>query len=205
MRAAIYARKSKDTEQGESMDSQINRCIDVCKMREWEYVIYEDFNISGATLDRPAFTNMMNDVRSGKIKNIVCYKLDRISRSVNDFSNLIEELNSIDVGFICLKEQFDTSTPKHTLAKYRTITIDCVEETLKTMNENTVGERVRKARVNKGMMVKELAAKCGVHPQTITNIEKGVTLKPSQRVLKGLSIALDVSIEYIIEGSELLQ
>lgn len=134
--AAIYARKSKDTEQGESMDSQINRCIDVCKMREWNYEVYEDFNISGATLERPGFEKMMNDVNAGKIKNIVCYKLDRISRSVNDFSNLIEELNHLDVGFICLKEQFDTSTPMGRAMMY-------ITSVFAQLERETIAERVK--------------------------------------------------------------
>lgn len=136
MKAAIYARKSKDTEQGESMDSQINRCIDVCKMREWDYEVYEDFNISGATLERPAFTNMMKDVNNGKVKNIICYKLDRISRSVNDFSNLIEELNHLDVGFICLKEQFDTSTPMGRAMMY-------ITSVFAQLERETIAERVK--------------------------------------------------------------
>lgn len=134
--AAIYARKSKDTEQGESIDSQINRCKDVCKMRDWDYKVYEDFNISGATLERPAFINMMNDVKSGEIQNIVCYKLDRISRSVNDFSHLIEELNHLDVGFICLKEQFDTSTPMGRAMMY-------ITSVFAQLERETIAERVK--------------------------------------------------------------
>ena len=102
--AAIYVRKSKATEKGESIENQINRGKALCQLRGWDYIVYEDYDVSGKTLERPGFERMMRDIRSGKINYVVCYKLDRISRSVNDFSNLIEELNSLDVGFICIKD-----------------------------------------------------------------------------------------------------
>ena len=53
---------------------------------------------------------MMEDAKLKKFDTIICYRLDRISRNVSDFSSLIDELSSLSIGFISIKEQFDTTT-----------------------------------------------------------------------------------------------
>lgn len=53
----------------------------------------------------------MRDVRLGLLDVVMVYKLDRISRSVKDFSDTYEEMHSHDVAFLSVKETFDTSTP----------------------------------------------------------------------------------------------
>lgn len=145
--AAIYARKSKATDKGESTENQINRGISLCKLRGWDYVVYEDYDVSGKNLDRPEFKRMLNDAHEGKVSNIVCYKLDRISRSVNDFSNLIEELNSIDVGFVCIKDNFDTSTPMGRAMMY-------ITSVFAQLERETIAERVKDNMVDRAKMGK---------------------------------------------------
>lgn len=145
--AAIYARKSKATDKGESIENQIKRGQALCELRGWDYVIYEDYDVSGKTLERPGFEKMMKDARSGKLDYIVCYKLDRISRSVNDFSNLIEELNSLDVGFICIKDNFDTTTPMGRAMMYITAVFAQLER-------ETIAERVRDNMIDRAKMGK---------------------------------------------------
>ena len=73
--------------------------------------VYKDEGYSGKDTDRPQFQKMMNDNRKKPFDYIVCYKLDRISRSVSDCSALIKELNRLGTSFICIKENCDTSTP----------------------------------------------------------------------------------------------
>ena len=53
----------------------------------------------------------MNDIRSGKIKRVIVYKLDRISRSILDFANMMETFQEYNVEFVSSTEKFDTSTP----------------------------------------------------------------------------------------------
>ena len=113
---AIYSRKSKFTGKGESIGNQIELCKDyVRNMFGEEYVercvIFEDEGFSGGNLKRPAFQKMITEVRKHKFKAIVVYRLDRISRNISDFSGLIDELTNLDVSFISIREQFDTSTP----------------------------------------------------------------------------------------------
>ena len=115
MRFAIYSRKSKFTGKGESIDNQIEMCQDYINTHfsetENEIKVYEDEGFSAKNLNRPQFQQMMKDESDNPYDFIVVYRLDRISRNVSDFANLIDRLNQIGTSFICIKEQFDTSTP----------------------------------------------------------------------------------------------
>ncbi|MDE5820200.1 MAG: recombinase family protein, partial [Lachnospiraceae bacterium] len=61
--------------------------------------------------NRPGFEAMMKDIRGGKIKRVIVYKLDRISRSILDFANMMESFQKYHVEFVSSTEKFDTSTP----------------------------------------------------------------------------------------------
>lgn len=116
MKIAIYSRKSKFTGKGESVENQIVLCRDyiqrnIPEAKDEEIFVYEDEGFSAKNLDRPQFKLMMSSARKEPFDYIVVYRLDRISRNVGDFATLIEELNGMNTAFICIKEQFDTSTP----------------------------------------------------------------------------------------------
>ncbi|QZY56661.1 recombinase family protein [Crassaminicella profunda] len=145
--AAIYARKSKATEKGESIENQISRCKSLCELRDWDYIIYQDYDISGKTLDRPGFAQMMQDAEKGKFNSIVCYKLDRISRSVNDFSSLINELDNMGVSFISVKDNFDLSSPLGKAMMY-------MSSVFAQLERETIAERVRDNMIDRAKMGK---------------------------------------------------
>jgi site-specific DNA recombinase len=58
------------------------------------------------------FARVFEDIRAGRINTIACTALDRISRSVKDFLSFFEVLNEHDVEFVCLKQNYDTTTPQ---------------------------------------------------------------------------------------------
>ncbi|MDF2545766.1 MAG: hypothetical protein K0R93_664 [Anaerosolibacter sp.] len=145
--AGIYVRKSKATDKGESIENQTKRGISLCEMRGWDYIVYEDYDFSGKTLDRPDFERMMRDAKNRKIDYIICYKLDRISRSVNDFSSLVEELDGLGVGFICIKDNFDTTSPMGRAMMYITAVFAQLER-------ETIAERVRDNMIDRAKMGK---------------------------------------------------
>lgn len=105
---AIYARQSIDKKDSISIETQIEACK---RCTDGEFRVYSDKGWSGKNLDRPQFQQMMRDVSSGEITKIIVYKLDRISRSLNDFSNLMETFRKFGVEFASTVETFDTSTP----------------------------------------------------------------------------------------------
>ncbi|MGN0592716.1 MAG: recombinase family protein [Ruminococcus sp.] len=107
--AAIYARKSVERVDSISIESQIEFCQ--FEARGHAYQIYSDNGYSGKNTDRPAFHQMMDDICQGKISTVIVYKLDRISRSILDFSEMMEIFQKYDVQFISATEKFDTSSP----------------------------------------------------------------------------------------------
>lgn len=108
----IYPRQSIEKKDSLSIDAQIKACADYCTAHGWEYKVYDqDHGYSGKNLDRPGFQAMISDVHTGLIDKIICYKLDRISRNISDFSQLLVELEKYKCEFISVSENFDTTSP----------------------------------------------------------------------------------------------
>lgn len=106
---AIYARQSIDKPDSISIESQIERCR--IEVGNATYTVYSDQGYSGKNTDRPGFQAMLEAVCNGEIQCVVCYKLDRCSRSILDFTQLMDLFGRYDVGFISCTEKFDTSSP----------------------------------------------------------------------------------------------
>ena len=106
---ALYGRQSVDKKDSISVESQ----LDFCKYETHgqPYQTYTDKGFSGKNTNRPDFERMMRDIRAGRIKRVIVYKLDRISRSILDFANMMEVFQEYDVEFVSSTEKFDTSTP----------------------------------------------------------------------------------------------
>ena len=137
----IYARKSVFTGKGESIENQIEMCIAYIRskfpdVKDPDIVIYKDEGFSAKNTDRPEFQKMLIDLKARKPDYVVCYRLDRISRNVSDFSSLIEDLNEREVSFICIKEEFDTSKPMGKAMMY-------IASVFAQLERETLAERVR--------------------------------------------------------------
>lgn len=116
MRIGIYARKSVYRDNSDSVQVQVKSCRDYAKLmfngQTLEFKIYDqDEGFSGKNTSRPSFQELMNDVRHDRLDTVMVYKLDRISRSVKDFSDTYDTLSRHHVAFLSVKESFDTSTP----------------------------------------------------------------------------------------------
>ena len=138
---AIYSRKSKFTGKGESIGNQIELCkqnirLSYPDVTEDDILIFEDEGFSGGNTRRPQFQEMLKLCRKKQIKCIVCYRLDRISRNVSDYSALIEELNRLDVAFISINEKFDTSTSMGRAMMY-------IASVFAQLERETIAERIR--------------------------------------------------------------
>lgn len=109
---AIYVRQSLDKKDSLSIDAQIEDCINLCKRSGWnDYKVYKDKGWSAKNLDRPAFQQLNQDVQNGLIDGVICYKIDRISRSIRDFVNLIADYQELGVHFISFADNINTSAP----------------------------------------------------------------------------------------------
>lgn len=112
--AAIYCRVSTEDQarEGYSLPEQQEKLKDLCKFRDYNiYKIYEDAGISGKDMDhRPAFKEMLEEVKNGRVNVIVAYKLDRLTRSVRDLEVLISELEKNNCSLECAMDDINTST-----------------------------------------------------------------------------------------------
>lgn len=106
---ALYSRQSVERMDSISIESQLEYCK--YETRGNPYKEYVDRGYSGKNTNRPAFEEMLEDIKQGKISRVIVYKLDRISRSILDFANMMDIFQKYHVEFVSSTERFDTSTP----------------------------------------------------------------------------------------------
>lgn len=110
---AIYTRKSKLTHMGDSTGVQMKQSADFARSQlnlpeDYPFLEYEDKGLSGYYADRPDFQRMLHDIEAGKIRAVVCYKLDRISRKTSDLLRLIDFFNKHDVALLVCSNNINT-------------------------------------------------------------------------------------------------
>jgi site-specific DNA recombinase len=118
LRCAIYTRKS--TEEGldqefNSLDAQREACAAFVASQAglgWKLVSdrYDDPGFSGGSMERPALQRLLQDIREKKIDVVVVYKIDRLTRSLTDFSRIVEVFDQAGVSFVSVTQQFNTTT-----------------------------------------------------------------------------------------------
>lgn len=99
--------------EGYSIQAQTERLQAYCKAKGWGvFHIYTDAGFSGSNMQRPALSQLLEDVEAGRVDCVLVYKLDRLSRSQKDTLHMIEDV-FLDHGcdFVSMSENFDTSTP----------------------------------------------------------------------------------------------
>ena len=119
LRCAVYTRKSSE----EGLDQEYNS-IDAQRDAGHAYIAsqraegwiavaddYDDPAFSGGNMERPALKRLMADIEAGKIDVIVIYKIDRLTRSLADFSKMVEVFERQGVSFVSVTQQFNTTTP----------------------------------------------------------------------------------------------
>ena len=111
---ALYIRVSTDfqAEEGYSIEAQKEMLEGYCRSRRIEnFEFYIDGGFSGSNIERPQMLRLIEDIKNRRIKSVVVYKLDRLSRSQKDTLYLIEDvLNPNKTEFVSLNENLDTST-----------------------------------------------------------------------------------------------
>ncbi len=118
IRCAIYTRKS--SEEGlemefNSLDAQREACeayILSQKASGWTALPtrHDDGGFSGGTLERPALKRLLSDIENGQVDIVVVYKIDRLSRSLMDFTKLVEVFDRHNVTFVSITQSFNTTT-----------------------------------------------------------------------------------------------
>ena len=118
MRCAVYTRKSTD----EGLDQEYNS-IDAQRDAGHAYIAsqraegwipvaddYDDPAFSDGNMERPALKRLMTDIEAGLIDVVVIYKIDRLTRSLTDFSKMVDVFERHGVSFVSVTQQFNTTT-----------------------------------------------------------------------------------------------
>jgi DNA invertase Pin-like site-specific DNA recombinase len=118
VRCAIYTRKS--TEEGleqefntlQAQKEAAEAYIQSQKQNRWHTLAqsYDDGGFSGASLDRPALTRLLEDIEAYRVDCVVVYKVDRLSRSLLDFARLLSLFEKRGVSFVSVTQEFNTTT-----------------------------------------------------------------------------------------------
>ncbi len=136
---AIYSRKSKVTETGDSINNQINLCKSFAEFRfseeDIQFNLYCDEGFSGGNIERPMFAKLLNDIENQIIDVLICYRLDRISRNVADFSAVLRKMEKHNVIFISVSENFDTNSAMGRAMIY-------ISSVFAQLERDTISERI---------------------------------------------------------------
>ncbi|MDB5539811.1 MAG: resolvase [Devosia sp.] len=118
IRCAIYTRKS--SEEGldqafNSLDAQREACAAYILSQAsegWTALpdVYDDGGLSGGTLARPALQRLLGEIAAGRVDTVVVYKVDRLTRSLMDFSKLVETFDKAGTSFVSVTQSFNTTT-----------------------------------------------------------------------------------------------
>ncbi len=118
LRCAVYTRKSSE----EGLEQEFNSLhaqreaseAYIASQRSEGWVLvrdqYDDGGISGGTLERPGLQRLLADIEDGLVDVVVVYKIDRLSRSLMDFSKLVEVFDRNGVTFVSVTQSFNTTT-----------------------------------------------------------------------------------------------
>ena len=117
-KCAIYTRKSTDEgldQDFNTLDAQREACEAYIKSQMAEGwraspKKYNDGGYSGGTMERPALQGLIEDIKTGQIDIIVVYKIDRLTRSLMDFSKLVDVFDEHSVTFVSVTQSFNTTT-----------------------------------------------------------------------------------------------
>ena len=136
-RAAIYLRVStaEQAEHGVSLDFQRHACLQATGIAGCsDPLVYMDDGYTGTNPNRPALRELMSHL--DEVDTLYVWRLDRLSRSVRDWSNIMAELAEADVGFVSVSERFDFSSPfgkaaLNMLATFAELFIDILRENVR--------------------------------------------------------------------------
>lgn len=108
MRTALYARVSTLDQEPENQLEELRR---YASARGWEVKEYVDHGVSGAKERRPALDALVADAKRRRFDAVVCWRLDRLGRSIKHLISLIDELQALGIAFVSLAEGIDATTP----------------------------------------------------------------------------------------------
>ena len=109
-KVAIYARVSTSNK-GQDLNTQLLPLKKYCKDKKRDIVqVYTDI-MSWTKESRPSLNSLLDDAKEQKFDTVLVFRFDRISRSTKQLIDLLEKFRKLNISFISLNENIDTTTP----------------------------------------------------------------------------------------------
>lgn len=156
--------------------------------------IYED-QMSGTTASRPALQELMTDARAGRVELVICWKLDRLFRSLRNLVGTLHEFERLGIGFISIKDQIDLATPSgrlmtHLIAAFAEFEAALIRERVRAgvATARAKGKRLgRPPKITKGLVIE--MRKAGMSLRSIAE-RLGVSKSAVHKVLQEAAVQL---------------
>ena len=111
--AGLYPRVSTDDQvrEGFSLDEQEKEMKKLCMYKNYQiYKVYREEGVSAKNMNRPKFQEMMQDLKDGKINRIIVYKLDRLTRSIQDLEVICKLIEKYHCSLDSVSEEINKDT-----------------------------------------------------------------------------------------------
>lgn len=111
--AGLYPRVSTDDQvrEGFSLDEQEKEMKKLCMYKNYQiYKVYREEGVSAKNMNRPKFQEMIQDLKDGKINRIIVYKLDRLTRSIQDLEVICKLIEKYHCSLDSVSEEINTDT-----------------------------------------------------------------------------------------------
>lgn len=177
MKVAIYTRTSTDRQQS-GLESQKRALEEFCKARGiTEYLVFEDFGVSGTKNSRPELDKLLFEVRSGRVDTVIVYSFSRFARSTKFLLDTLDEFGKLKVNFISLSENVDLSTA---IGKAMFTIISAIG----TLERDLISERVKNGLINARAKGKKIGRPIKVNQELIVTLKnEGYTYRQIGKML----------------------
>lgn len=168
---------------GAGLESQKAAIEAECNRRGWQLVeIIEDAGLSGKGMARPGLQRGLEALMNGQADALVCSKLDRLSRSVKDFAELVDMSTHYGWKLIILDCQVDTSTPAGEM-------LAGVMVQFAQFERRMIGQRTKDALAVKKAQGVKLGRRPEIEDSTAAKIE---SMRAQGMTLRGIADALNI-------------
>lgn len=180
--AGVYARVST-VNAGQDPTMQTRELAAYCERRGWAvFDTYVDNGVSGKRDSRPALNRLMADAHARRFDVIICWRFDRFSRSVSHLCRALETFNALDIQFVSLCEQVDTSTPTGKL-------VFTILGAVAEGERNLIAERVRAGLRNARAKGKRLG-----RPTKCVDVDRVNSLRASGKSWRSVASMMKLSV-----------
>jgi DNA invertase Pin-like site-specific DNA recombinase len=147
MRVVLYCRVST-IGKGQDTEVQARELREFCQARDWVIVGEFTDHASGAKESRPALNQLMAAASQRKFDVLLCWKLDRVGRSLRHLVNLLADLEAVGISFVSLRDNLDLTTPSgrlmfHVIAAMAQFERSLIQERVRAGLRNAKAKGVR--------------------------------------------------------------